>query len=203
MNQIGNGAANGAQRHGFGGTAPFAPCPPVSPGGHGGVGASAGASGTRPSGAVNGAANGAVATASAGAVDADSVIHRLEEAGQTLLALPGSGWTTRLRQSRLDVVHAAIEGYGWERNSGPVRPAVPDAGRIDRMDEALGWIPLIPIDRYVLRRIVGARSLVSPVTERHLFTWRRLGALLGADHKAIKRWHGQGIALIVATLRAR
>jgi hypothetical protein len=210
MNQIGNGAANGAARRGYGRTAPFAPCPPVSPGGHG-VMSAPGARPPCPNGAVNGAANGAVATASGRAVatasgravDADTVIHRLEEAGQTLLALPGSGWTTRLRSTRLDVVRTAIEGYGWERNAGPLRPAVPGAGQIDRMDEALGWIPLIPIDRYVLRRIVGARSLVSPMTERHLFTWRRLGALLGADHKAIQRWHGQGIALIVAALNGR
>jgi hypothetical protein len=69
------------------------------------------------------------------------------------------------------------------------------------MDEALDWIPRIPIDRYVLRRIVGARALISPITERHLFPWRRLGALLGADHKAIQRWHIQGINIIVAALR--
>ena len=55
----------------------------------------------------------------------------------------------------------------------------------------------------MLRRIVGARSLVSPVTERHLYSWRRLATLLGADHKAIQRWHGQGVALIVAALLRR
>ena len=37
------------------------------------------------------------------------------------------------------------------------------------MDEAMAWISLIPLDRYVLRRIVGARSLVHPITERHLY----------------------------------
>jgi hypothetical protein len=68
------------------------------------------------------------------------------------------------------------------------------------MDEALAWIPMIPQDRYVLRRVVGARSLVHPITDRHLFPWRRLGAVLGADHKAVQRWHAQGIALIVASL---
>jgi len=194
MNQISNGAANGAARSGSGRIAPFAPCPPVSPGGHGGIRASGARPNGAPNGAINGAANGAFVA------DADTVIARLEEAGQTLLALPGTGWTTRLRQSQLDVVHAAIEGYGWARAGGRLRPAVPGAGQIDRMDEALGWIPLIPLDRYVLRRIVGARSLVSPATERHLFSWRRLGTLLGADHKAIQRWHGQGILLIVAAL---
>jgi hypothetical protein len=75
---------------------------------------------------------------------------------------------------------------------------MPTSERVTRMDEALGWIPLIPRDRYVRRRIAGARSLVSPLTERHLFSWRRLGTLLGADHKAIQRWHAEGIGRIVA-----
>jgi hypothetical protein len=35
-----------------------------------------------------------------------------------------------------------------------------------------------------------------------LFPWRRLGKALGADHKAIQRWHAQGIAMIVAALNA-
>ena len=192
-NGAANGAPNGAQRRDSGSTAPFAPCPPVSPGGHGRVRGSGARADCARNGAGNGAANGA---------DADTVIQRLEEAGQTLLALPGTGWTTRLRQSHLDVVHTAIESYGWAPAGGLIRPAVPAAGQIDRMDEALGWIPLIPRDRYVLRRIVGARALVSPTTERHLYPWRRLGALLGADHKAVQRWHAQGIALIVASLNA-
>ncbi len=52
----------------------------------------------------------------------------------------------------------------------------------------------------MLRRIVGARSLVHPITERHLFPWRRLGTAIGADHKAVQRWHAQGIDLIVVAL---
>jgi len=107
-------------------------------------------------------------------LDSAFVTYRLEEAGATLLALPAGGFSTRLRVSQLDVVHTALEAYGWDK--GRLRPAVPSAARITRMDEALGWITLIPRDRYVVRRIVGARSLVSPVTERHLSSWRRLGA---------------------------
>ena len=133
------------------------------------------------------------------ALDSKEVIRRLEEAGAALLALPATGWSTRLRSGSLDIVRTAAEAYGW--TEGVVRPPVPSAARISRMDEALGWIAHIPLDRYVLRRIVGARSLVHPVSERHLFPWRRLGAVLGADHKAVQRWHGQGIALIVAALR--
>lgn len=131
-------------------------------------------------------------------IDAKFVTYRLEEAGAVLLALPQTGWSTKLRTSNLEVVRAAMESYGWGER--PVRPPVPSASDITRMDEAMGWIQLIPLDRYVLRRIVGARSLVNPLTDRHLFPWRRLGAALGADHKAVQRWHAEGIALIVAAL---
>jgi len=133
--------------------------------------------------------------------DAELVIYRLEEAGATLLALPGSGWSTRLRSSSLEIVRAAIESYGWTAKR--IRPPIPSAARITRMDAAMGWIPLIPLDRYLLRRIVGARSLVHPITERHLYPWRRLAAAIGADHKAVQRWHAQGIDLIVARLNDR
>ncbi len=133
-------------------------------------------------------------------IDADFVIYRLEEAGATLLALPGTGYSTRLRSSSLEIVRTALESYGW--SDARIRPPVPSADKISRMDEAMSWIPLIPLDRYVLRRVVGARSLVHPVTDRHLFPWRRLGKALGADHKAIQRWHAQGIAIIVEALKA-
>jgi hypothetical protein len=131
-------------------------------------------------------------------VDADYVIYRLEEAGRTLLALPGTGFSTRMRAGSLEIMRAALENYASDEKS--VRPAVPSAARISRMDEALQWISLIPQDRYVLRRIVGARALVSPVTDRHLFSWRRLAGVLGADHKAVQRWHGQGIDLIAGLI---
>jgi hypothetical protein len=144
---------------------------------------------------------GPVRTPDGGPVDPEYVIYRLEEAGTALLAIPATGWSTRLRVSAIEVVRTTLEGYGYDKAEARLRPAIPDAARITRMDEALGWIPLIPRDRYVLRRIVGARSLVSPVTGRHLYAWRRLGTLLGADHKAVQRWHAQGIDLIVAALR--
>jgi Domain of unknown function (DUF6362) len=133
-----------------------------------------------------------------GPVDADYVIYRLEEAGATLLALPGTGWSTRARSSSIEIIRTALEAYGWE--VARIRPAVPSAEKIDRMDEAMAWITLIQDSRYVLRRVVGARSLVHPTTDRHLYSWRRLGAALGADHKAVQRWHAQGIDMIVASL---
>ena len=88
-------------------------------------------------------------------IDADFVIYRLEEAGATLLALPGTGWTTRLRTSSLEIVRTALESYGWTETR--IRPPVPPSEKITRMDEAMGWLPLIPVDRFVIRRVVGAR----------------------------------------------
>lgn len=131
-------------------------------------------------------------------IDPAYVIARLEKAGSTLLALPGTGWSTKLRMSSLDIVRTAIESYGWADQR--VRPPVPSAAAITDMDEVLGWISFIPVERYVLRRIVGARSLVHPVTEKYLFPWRRLGAALGADHKAVQRWHKEGIEILVSAL---
>lgn len=131
---------------------------------------------------------------------AEFVLAALEEAGLTLLALPNTGPSTRLRQGGLE----------WVRDVGAlppdrtqIRPAVPSAAAIDRMDRVLAWIPRIPADKFVLRRVVGARCLVSPINGRHLFSWRRLGTAVGADHKAVQRWHAQGIDLIVAVLNAR
>lgn len=144
--------------------------------------------------------NGVFDTGAPRQIDAPFIVYRLEEAGATLLALPGTGYSTRMKASHLDVVQEAQAAYGWE--AGKIRPPVPSASRITRMDEAMGWIALIPKERYVLRRIVGARSLVSPITERHLFSWRRLGGVLGADHKAVQRWHVQGIDMLVAAVGA-
>lgn len=134
------------------------------------------------------------------AAELSALTDRLEEAGRVLLALPQRGYSPALRQSRIDVVQSAMEAYGW--TPGRIRPAAPDAASISRMDEAMTWLQLIPQDRYVLRRIVGARSLVCPISLRHLYSWRRLAVALRADHKAVQRWHGEGLRLICAALPA-
>ena len=133
--------------------------------------------------------------------EAERIIERLEEAGRTLLSLPHTGPTTRMVQSSYEWARDMSQAYA--SRDARIRPAIPGAAQITRMDEALGWIPLIPIDRYVLRRIVGARSLINPMTGRYLYTWRRLGTAIGADHKAVQRWHAQGIGMIAAALPKR
>ncbi len=123
----------------------------------------------------------------------------LEEAGSTLLAMPPAGFSPRLRTTTLPVLREAAEAYGW--SMAELRAPMPSASRISRMDKAMGYLALIPQDRYLLRRIVGCRALVHPVSGRHLFSWRRLGELINADHKAVQRWHGDGIRIILDALR--
>jgi hypothetical protein len=132
-------------------------------------------------------------------ISVDEVIARLEDAGATLLAMPSRGYTTHMRQMRFDIVHTALEAYGWAAPA--LRAPVPSAAAISAMDEAFAWLRLIPEESFVLRRIVGARALVHPITKRHLYSWRRLAAMLGADHKSMQRWHGSGIGMVVEALR--
>ena len=98
------------------------------------------------------------------------------------------------------IVWTARDDYGWTPPG--IAPRPPSSEHIARMEQALNWIALISPDRYVLRRIVGARCLVHPQTDRHLFPWRRLGKAMGADHRAVQRWHAQGIDIIVQAVRA-
>jgi hypothetical protein len=133
--------------------------------------------------------------------DAATIISRLDDAGAALLAMPATGYSTRMRQMRFDIVHTALEAYGWEAPA--LRAPAPNAAAITAMDEAFGWLALIPEENFVLRRILGARALVHPLTERHLFPWRRLAQILGADHKSVQRWHGQGVAIILRAIWGR
>ena len=123
------------------------------------------------------------------------ILARLEEAGRTLMMLPGGARQARMNAQTFDLAPDPPMPAGKLRLTA--EPAA-----IDRMDEALGWLSRIPPDRFVLRRIVGARAMMDPLTGRHLFPWRRLAAVLGADHKAVQRWHAQGIAIIAASLQS-
>lgn len=126
------------------------------------------------------------------------IIARLEAAGATLLALRIAIGPQEPRSGLPEPVREVSASYGWAKLTP--RPATPCAAAIDAMDEALAWVQLIPPDRYVLRRIINARALVSPSTQRHLYGWTAIARLIGADRKAVARWHAQGIGLIARAL---
>lgn len=127
------------------------------------------------------------------------LVATLEQAGRTLQSMPargtrpseyGNGWP--------DVVHDASVAYGWTADR--IRPAYPSARDIALMDEVYAWIGLIPESQRLLRRIVLLRSLVDPISDRHRFSWRKVGSTLGHDHKAAQRWHENAIISILVAL---
>lgn len=124
---------------------------------------------------------------------------RLVEAGVTLLSMSAPGLFPSIRVTApLPVVHD-WEAYGWTGER--VRAARPSPSAISRMDEVLGWINAhLPAHPATLKRIVHARMLVHPVSGKHLYPWRRLAAAVGADHKAVQRWHAQALRSIVKAL---
>lgn len=145
--------------------------------------------------------------------DAEFVIYRLEEAGSTLLSLPPDGYPAGWRTYWPKMVYGAELAYGDE--VALRRASIPSAAKITRMDEAWRWLNLIPAGDprhgaaelhsphggVLLRKIVLMRALVHPVTERHRWSWRKIGTVLGANHKSVKAWHAKGVDSIVFALR--
>jgi len=132
----------------------------------------------------------------------EEIIGRLEEAGATLLAMHLPSYTPKgYGNSWPEPVHDYEEAYGYTPTS--MRAAIPNAATISRMDEAFSWIHYIPDDKFVLRRVVRARSLIHPTNYRHIYTWKRIARLVKADHRAIRRWYFQGIAIIAQTMAAK
>lgn len=131
-------------------------------------------------------------------MNAADVQARLEEAGATLLALPRTVIGPRFATMSWDVIHSATEAYGW--NATRVRPALPDGTAIDRMDEALAWVAIIK--NPTVRRVLQARLMIDPVHGGHWFTWRQIGRMLGADYRAVQRWHHAALVEIAAALTA-
>ena len=126
------------------------------------------------------------------------VTERLEQAGRTVLALPQAGFTLGIKSGSPDFVRQVAEAYGWDREQ--LRPAHPSNKAIDLMDEAYAWLSYIPDSRMLERRIVGIRSLVHPLTDRHLYPWRKIGTLLNLHHKSVQARHAEGIGDIIAGL---
>ena len=128
-----------------------------------------------------------------------TAISRLEEAGRALLSLPNTGPSTRLVQSGLEWIRDAAEQSA--AIAGEIRPAVPDAATISRMDEATGLDPAHPAVTNTCCAGSSAPAACQPDDRAATsIAGARSPRPLGADHKAVQRWHAQGIDIIVAAL---
>jgi hypothetical protein len=141
---------------------------------------------------------------------------RLEEAGATLLAIPGGHGPAKYRSNLPEPVREAMVAYG--RHTIRVRPPLPSAAAISRMDEAMGWVALIEGagiadnpwsagGNALLRRLVHCRLLVDPMSWHetplkpiYLFKWSDLAALTNSNWRSVKLWHGAALGLIEGAL---
>lgn len=119
----------------------------------------------------------------------------LEWAGAKLLSLqisspkpkpPGSAWPEYARDAR------SAYGYSGER----LRPATPRAKEIELMDEILIFPSLIRDDNS--RKIVNARALVTPLSNRYLYSWPKLAFMLHTSRHHVIRLHYLGLLEITS-----
>ncbi|CAH2606431.1 conserved protein of unknown function (plasmid) [Rhodovastum atsumiense] len=137
-----------------------------------------------------------------GPIDAAYVEYRLRHAGKTLMALPDTGHSPKLRLRSLEVIKGVEELVEAERSVPRFEPTAHD---IAMMDEVFpDWLHFIPQSNLPIRRVIALRSLVSPVTDRHLWPWRRIGETMGTSHESARLWHARGVDMIIGGLaRAR
>ena len=137
-----------------------------------------------------------------GQYTSEGVELRLYEAGRALIALRVSGcWPAGFRSSMPELVREVVESYG--RGEVEFRPSPPTAREISAMDQALSWIKLLPgrnSDEVRTRRLVCARMLCSPRSDRPLYSWRRLGEMLGVSHTSAKTAFLSAVSVITAEL---
>ena len=141
-------------------------------------------------------------------VDSDFVIHRLQDAGMTMMALPSQGARLAIKVCDYGYVREAAKAHplhAGKRTTGNVSMAMrlpdPDARAIGRMDEAFTWLAMI--ENMVTRKIVAVRSLTNPATGREVYSWVQVGKMIGASDKPCKLWYGKGINIIVTELQQK
>ena len=130
--------------------------------------------------------------------DAQGVIAALEQAGKTLLALRQGGYHTGLAQLHIEILPERWPGF--VPDAPRMRIPAPTQQQVIQMDKVFDWVLIIPIGDHLLRRIVHARCLVHPVTERHLYGWRKIASTMGTDYRLVQRRHEKAIKIILGGL---
>lgn len=86
--------------------------------------------------------------------------------------------------------HRRAYGYTGER----LRASLPRAKEIELMDEILA-LPSLVTD-VTIRRVLNARALVTPISQRYLYSWTKIAFMLHTDRKRIVRLHFMGLCEI-------
>jgi hypothetical protein len=79
--------------------------------------------------------------------------------------------------------------YGYTPNR--LRAGTPTGKEVDLMDEVLK-LPSLIAD-IPIRRIVNARALVAPVSNRHLYSWTKIAFMLHSSPRRVVLLHRKGL----------
>lgn len=90
--------------------------------------------------------------------------------------------------------HRTAYGYTNER----LRAGRVTSHEIALMDEILPLVSLI--SDVNVRRIVNARILVTPVSNRYVYTWSRIAFMLHSDRRKVARLYSSGLSEITRRL---
>lgn len=134
-------------------------------------------------------------------IEAAFVETALYAAGRTLMALPATG--TRPAGFRSGMPEFLRDVEDLKHAETHYRVPVPPPAAISAMEQALSWISLLPgiTDLEIkIRRLVCARCLISPRTDRNLYSWKRLGDVFGCSDKTAKTRWIDAVATITAAL---
>ena len=117
-------------------------------------------------------------------------------AGERLLCMPlPNPGPAKQKICWPDTANDACVAYGY--SDIKLKPISPAKDEIKFIDEILELILLVPDPR--IRRILQARSLVAPISGKHLYSWSRLAKLLSSDRRKVASTHNSGL-LIIARL---
>jgi hypothetical protein len=120
----------------------------------------------------------------------------LEWAGEKLLSLPirnakpqsyKNNWPEFKQLPNQDFSHKSF------------RPSPPNGNEIDTLDKIFDLILILP--NPTIRRIIQARSLINPISHRHLYPWLTISEFLNLDRRTVKRHYDFGLNQIARNSR--
>lgn len=117
---------------------------------------------------------------------------RLFEAGITLASLPARGLMPSTRVSAWRDTLMDLDDLLSITGDEIVRPPIPSAAKISRMDEALNWVAGIPAENH--RRVVLLWMMINPISRRHRYSWRQIGSQMRISHVTAKGWFSAGLS---------
>lgn len=135
-----------------------------------------------------------------GAEMAQAVEQRLFDAGFTLACLPAHGIRPATYRAAWGDTLMDLEDLLVLSADSELRPPMPTASDISKMDEAMAWVQGIPDIGH--RKAVLIWMMIHPLTRRHRYSWRQIAEMMGSNHHTVKSWFHRGLASITKKIYA-